>query len=409
MKASFLSRTIRITAFVLLLLAHCTGAGAQNVSASKERKAKLEKDIKILEQQISNVGKRSSSAATSLSLLQEKSAARRELLRESERELSLIEDSVRTTRREVARLQERLDTLTSQYSRLVNTAYRNRDPRMWYMYILASDNIAQGLRRFSYLRDLSSRMNRQAGAIIAERDTLEIKQARLDSLRAEAKLIRDDRARELDKLQKEEKRSRELISQLKKEKGKYEKQLADKRREVERLNREIEKMIQAAMDGDDGKKGKGGKGTSGGKTTSTQIDKALSGEFAANKGRLPWPADGRVVSRFGRHPHPVYTSVTMPFNNGVGIAVPEGAPAKAVFNGTVKQIVVIPGYNQCVLVQHGEYFTFYCKLSSVSVKAGDKVKTGQVIGSVMTLGDETQLHFQLWKGKSPQDPEKWLK
>ena len=51
-------------------------------------------------------------------------------------------------------------------------------------------------------------------------------------------------------------------------------------------------------------------------------------------------------------------------------------------------IVVMPGYNKCVLVQHGNYFSFYCKLGTVSVKAGDKVKTGQVVGTVDTIGAE---------------------
>ncbi|MBR0290949.1 MAG: M23 family metallopeptidase, partial [Bacteroidales bacterium] len=56
-----------------------------------------------------------------------------------------------------------------------------------------------------------------------------------------------------------------------------------------------------------------------------------------------------------------------------------------------------------------EYFTFYCKMGSVAVKAGYKVKTGQVLGHVATIADETQLHFQLWKGREPQNPEKWLR
>ena len=62
------------------------------------------------------------------------------------------------------------------------------------------------------------------------------------------------------------------------------------------------------------------------------------------------------------------------------IALAAGTEIKAVFDGDVKQIVVMPGYNKCVLVQHGNYFSFYCKLGTVSVKAGDKVKTGQVVG-----------------------------
>ena len=75
----------------------------------------------------------------------------------------------------------------------------------------------------------------------------------------------------------------------------------------------------------------------------------------------------------------------LPFNNGITIALPEGTEVDAVFDGTVKQIVVMPGYNQCVLVQHGNYFSFYCKLKSTAVKAGDKIRTGQKIGTVDTI------------------------
>ena len=79
------------------------------------------------------------------------------------------------------------------------------------------------------------------------------------------------------------------------------------------------------------------------------------------------------------------------------------------FDGVVKKIVVMPGYNICVLVQHGNYFSFYCKLQSSSVKAGDRVKTGQPIGRVDTINGETKLHFQIWQGQKPQNPELWLR
>ena len=143
--------------------------------------------------------------------------------------------------------------------------------------------------------------------------------------------------------------------------------------------------------------------------TKTEIDQKLAAEFAGNKGKLPWPADGPVVGRFGKHFHPVYKNLELPPNNGVDIALGKATPVNAVFNGTVSQVIVMPGYNQCVLIQHGSYFTFYCKLKSVEVKAGDKVKTGQTIGRVDTINGDTQLHFEVWKGTKPQNPEGWLK
>ena len=192
---------------------------------------------------------------------------------------------------------------------------------------------------------------------------------------------------------------------LKKDKNKYQKQLATKQKQVEALNREIEKIIasyiaqQNAASKDSGKAG----------TKQKPIDYKLAADFEKNKGKLPWPAEGPVVEKFGKHNHPVYTSIVMPFNNGINIALSPGTQIKAVFDGEVKNIIVMPGYNKCVLVQHGSYFTFYCKLAGVEVKAGDKVKTGQVIGTVDTIDHQTQLHFQVWKEKTPQNPENWLR
>lgn len=400
-------RLLRTLIPLALALGLCCPAPAQSLSSSRDRKARLERDIKILEQQLSQTRAKEDNATGQLDLLRAQTATRRELLQESEQELRILGDSIRTCRRKIEETQARIDTMSARYSTLVRNAYKNRDSRLWYMYILASDNVVQGLRRYGYLRRLSGELNYQGKAIKEERDTLEAAKNRLEELQLSTRTLRDERAADLDKLRKEEDRSKALVAQLQTDRQKYLQQLSDKRREVESLNKEIERMIAAEMD-KGGSKTKGKSGGSGQKT-STKIDAALSGQFSANKGKLPWPAEGRVTGHFGRSQHPVYSKVEMPFNNGVNLTVSPDSPVKAVFNGTVKQIVVIPGYNQCILIQHGEYFTFYCKMGSVAVKAGDKVKTGQVIGHVATIAGETQLHFQLWQGKTPQDPEKWLK
>ena len=140
----------------------------------------------------------------------------------------------------------------------------------------------------------------------------------------------------------------------------------------------------------------------------TQVDQKLAAEFVKNKGKLPWPVEGAIVGRFGSHKHPVY-NIVMPQNNGFDLAVAKGESAKAVFDGIVRQVMVLPGYNQCVMIDHGDYYTLYCKLKNVKVKADDKVKTGEVLGTVDTINGQTQLHFELWQGKTPHNPENWLK
>ena len=396
----------KLIPIVLGLLLLGATASAQDTRRQESRKAQLEKEIAVINQQLKDNAKSSSRALSDLSLVRRKISARQELIAESDREIRALDDSIRTKQKEIDRLQARHDTLTLYYNRLIRSAYKNRDSRIWYMYILSSENIGQAVRRFGYLKGLSRNMSEQGKRIQETAAELELEKERLAGLREEAQALRGQRQADVDALRGEEGESASLVARLEKDRRKYQDELRKKNREVEALNREIAAIIRKAT----AKPKSSGKSTAkGGKTTSTAVDETLSKNFASNKGRLPWPVEGTVIESYGQHYHPVYKNVKLPFNNGVTLAVSRGAQAKAVFDGTVSQVVVIPGYNQCVLVQHGSYFTFYCKLKSVTVKAGEKVKTGQVLGTVDTLSGEDQFHFQLWQERTPQNPENWLR
>ena len=397
----------RLIPIVLGLLLLGVAASAQDTRRQESRKAQLEKEIAVINKQLKDNAQSSSRALTDLSLVRRKISARQELIAESDREIHALDDSIRVKQKEIDRLQARHDTLSLYYNRLVRSAYKNRDSRIWYMYILSSENIGQAVRRFGYLKGLSKNMSDQARQIQETAAVLEVEKERLAVMRDDARTLRSQRQADVDALRSEEGESASLVARLQKDRKKYQSDLQKKNREVEALNREIAEIIRKATT-----KPKTSSGTNkntGGKTTSTAVDEKLSSSFAANKGRLPWPVEGSVIESYGQHYHPVYKNVKLPFNNGVTLAVARGTQAKAVFDGTVAQVVVIPGYNQCVLVQHGSYFTFYCKLKSVSVKAGQQVKTGQVLGTVDTISGEDQFHFQLWKERSPQNPENWLR
>lgn len=369
---------------------------AQDIKVHEQRKAQLEKDIELIDRQLSENESRSRSMLSRLTLLRTQISNRNALISESNRLIRKYADEIYLSQLQINRLDARIDTLTVHFGKLVRSAYRNRDAKVWYMYILASDNLGQAFRRYSYFKNLSSEMKRQAEDISQAKEELEERKAELQALKADAEKVKAGREKELASLQAEKESSEKVVAQLKRNRSRYEKELAAKRKEINALNRKIEKLIAEAM------------GTEG-KSKEAEIDYALDAEFSKNKGKLPWPVDGVIVDRFGQHYHPVFTRVKLPFNNGISIAVAKGARVKAVFDGVVKQIVVMPGYNQCVLVQHGNWFSFYCKLQNTTVKAGDKVKTGQTIGSVDTINGDTQLHFQIWQKQTPQNPELWLR
>jgi septal ring factor EnvC (AmiA/AmiB activator) len=379
----------RFPALALAALLLCIQASAQN---SSQKKAKLEREIAILDQQLKENASKVRSANTALKLTRKKISARKGLLAESDAQISTLDKRINEKSGKIDSLEARYALLSGNYDKLVRTAYKNRDSRIWYMYLLSSDGLTQGLRRYGYLKSMDASLNAQALEIKDTRARLEEEKAGLVKLREEASVLRNTRAVELKQLEKDESNSKQLVASLGKDKARYQKELAAKKKQVQALNAELNKMV---------KKSSG--------KPKTEVDAKLDKEFAANKGKLPWPADGPVVDSFGKHYHPVYKNVELPFNNGVNIALGKDSAVKAVFDGTVSNVVVIPGYNQCILVQHGGYFTFYCKLASVNVKAGDKVKTGQVLGRVDTIAGETQLHFELWEGKTPRNPELWLK
>ena len=406
------------TLCVLAILAGAATGYSQNTKSQEEKKARLQKEIAILDSQIKANATRSANALNQLTLIRRKVDSRKELVAESDRQISAISSAISEKEGQIKNIKAKLDTLSDYYDRLVRGAYKNRNAKVWYMYILASDNLGQAFRRYGYLRDLSKQMNIQAQKIRETRDTLEKQTLLLAAMKKDAENLRSERLAEMGRLQAEENDSEKLVGQLKKDKKKYQQDLAKKQREVEALNREIERIIRKALEDKEAAESKNNKtsgkssGKSGGKAESASekpIDYTLAKKFESNKGKLPWPAEGPVVDHFGQRYHPVYTNLKLPFNNGISIALQPGTAVKAVFDGEVKQIVVMPGYNKCVLVQHGNYFSFYCKLGSIDVKAGDKIKTGQTIGKVDTIGGETQLYFQIWSGRNPQNPETWLR
>lgn len=138
-----------------------------------------------------------------------------------------------------------------------------------------------------------------------------------------------------------------------------------------------------------------------------------SGEVAVPlpvfRGSLPWPAAGRVRVPFGRRKHPRFDTYTI--QNGLEIEAPEGAPVRAVHEGTVAFSDFFRGYGLMVVVDHGgKHHSLYAHLAENRVQAGDRVAAGQTIGTVGASGlDGPGLYFEMRFQGKPVDPGDWLK
>lgn len=217
---------------------------------------------------------------------------------------------------------------------------------------------------------------------------------------------------ERQRLNQEKKDQEVLVSSLKKEEGKFATQIRDKQREADKIDRQIDALIKAAI-----AKSNENSGTTNTTTTTksetfalTAEAKALAASFTTNKGKLPWPVEkGVVVRRYGKQQHPQLPNVTT-FNSGVEIATEKNAKARAVFNGEVLEIQQLKGANRAVYVQHGNYITVYNNLTNIQVKKGDKIKTKQEIGTVFhnPTTNKTILKFLIYQNSNRMNPADWV-
>ncbi len=380
-------RHIALLAVGILLVSQSLGAQNADKNSAISR---LKEEIQFINNELKEASAKHKESYNQLLLLQKKSANRKKLVEESDRAIKDLEGQIHQKDLQISELQANLDTLQKYYSTLVYNTYKNRDRRLWLMYLLASENPGQGYRRFTYLKGLSDTMNAEAGEIMLSQTRLQSEKEQLKALYSSADSLRRDRQKEYSALKSEEKQTQKVVNTLAKDKKKYKAELDKKRKEMDRLSREVKKAVKGEL----AKKDK--------------IDYAVSGKFEQNKGKIPWPVKGVVTEQFGVHKHPLYKNITLPESDGITITAAAGSQARCVFEGVVKQIMLLPGYSHCVLVQHGEFFTFYCKLGKTNVKPGQKVKAGDPLGTIETDGGSAQLHFQVWKGSEKQNPAVWL-
>lgn len=105
-----------------------------------------------------------------------------------------------------------------------------------------------------------------------------------------------------------------------------------------------------------------------------------------------WPAHGWLSSAMGNRNDPFAGGPD--FHPGLDISADRGAPVYATADGSVQQAAASGGYGNLIVLDHGYGLeTRYGHLSAFKVKAGDRIKRGDVIGLVGTTGRSTGAHL----------------
>ncbi len=358
-----------------------------------------------------------------------------------ERGLSRRVDSIEARAAEltdsVGILTERVGRLDRSYCNSLRAIRRQRNSASPAAFVFSAQSFAQAVRRIRYLKDLAEWNVEQGRRLREDRERLSSSVMRLDSARTRLAAARDALRRSRSEMEADRRSVSGLVDSLRSHAGELERVLERQRRQAQALEDELNRAIEAeeaerrAAEEAERRAAEEAErradGTSGGRdtvevrreeTTEQQPrpvrDRSaaeLTQAFAAARGHLPMPVDGKatIVSNFGRRTHAEFSRVEIQ-NNGIDIEARPGSHARAVFEGTVTMVIVMEGFQNVVLVRHGEYLTVYAGLSSLSVRKGDHVGAGQKLGTVHTVDDEhgTRLHFEVRHEKEKLDPRQWL-
>jgi septal ring factor EnvC (AmiA/AmiB activator) len=308
-------------------------------------------------------------------------------------------------------LEKRLQQLRSDYAKMILVAQKTENIFTRLAFVFAAEDFNQAYLRLRHLQQLKDARQQQAKEIAEMQFAI---QERIDVLK-ERKKERDgvlkSTEEERSNLSKDKEKVDGEVKSLEKREKELKKTLEAKQKEARNLEKAIQKLIEEEIrKAEEARRAANADKTQGSDFSLTPAEAALSKDFAGNQGRLPWPVErGIISSEYGEHPHPVLRNVKVQ-NNGIDILTSSKSDALAIFSGTVSGVWKMPGFNNVVMIRHGEYITVYSKLETVSVKVGDQISTRQKIGTIHTdaVSGATELHFELWKGKTLQNPSLWL-
>jgi Membrane-bound metallopeptidase len=397
--------------FILFALPVLAQQSAKVRNLEEERK-KILLEVETTNRLLAENKKTTSNALNRLSLLTQQIESRKKIINLLNQEVKDIDGEIRTKELQIKELEVDLKRKKENYADAVRKMYLNKNKQNHLLFILSAQDFSQSFRRILYLREYSDWKKKQADEIKEKQIQINEQKVQL-LLSKESKLVLlEGRLQEESLLSKEESAKKAEVENLRKNQKQLTRQIAEKKKQADALNKQIEKIIAEEI-------AKAKKDTKADRTTNTQggyamtkEELALSSNFSNNKGKLPFPLQGnyRVTGYFGVHQHKELKNVATN-NNGIDIETMPGNEARSVFDGVVSRIFTLPGYNNSIIVRHGNYLTLYSYIDQVYVKQGDKVKTGQKLGKIYTdpeKGNSTLLHFELWKEQSKLDPLPWL-
>ena len=404
---------MRLLVIAFLIIGKTIPALAQDEKEKLQKdKESIEKEIALTNKLLEDTRKSRKASLNELVLINKKIQQRQRLIDNIEAEVYYLNNAIIYNQKRISELEKKLEKLRSEYARMIQAAQKNQDNMTRLMYIFASESFNQAIKRMQYFRQYGHYRREQSLLIENTQDSIKQKNNELRQMRQRKISLKAQQESEKQSMVEAKQEKNKTVQQL----SQKEKELLAEIRRKEKAAKELQQAIEKVIAEEIARSAEAaGETESDAPTikrtfelTPDQVE--LSDNFAANRGKLPWPAaQGIVSSSFGEHPHAVLKYIKTN-NNGIDIITPAGEKARAVFDGKVTNIINIPNAKKAVIIRHGEYLSVYSNLSQIEIRVGQEISTNSPVGTIYTDQEtnKTELHFEIWKGKNLQNPSYWL-
>jgi len=381
-----------VATWVVIGLWMPAGALADSINEKIDRERKtleqLKDQIEEKRRQADEAGKKRDSILQGIQTLDERHMRYRQSHQEISRKLRKKDQEIEAINAQIARLREGVQVRREAILARLRVQYMEGRFGHWKP-LLAADSYGDFQRRLRYLSAVSARDYGLIETFKTDLTSMQEAEGQREAARTGMVAYKRSTEKHLEEIKAVKKEKKLYLAKLTQEKESNERVLQELERSASRIDsllRELEQRRKAAA----------------AKPPAGSLSKGV-------RGGLPWPAEGSVLTYFGRQKHPTFNTYVQ--RKGIEIRTLEGSAIHAVMPGTVVYADWLKGYGLVIILDHANgFFSLYAHASKILTSVGAQVASGQAIGETGDTGmtGENTLYFELREGAEPVDPLQWL-
>jgi len=356
----------------------------------------MKKEMDDLRTKIRKTNTKEVTTAKRITNLDEEIALVSKLIQSLKNEEQKTKNRVQILEKEIKSKEEELELLKLRYKqRVVNTYMRGRLSNL--EKVLSSTSWRQAVYRTQYLKvisEIEQEMTKQIESLLIQ---ISKQKLELESVLRNNLALKREKRKQMSSLRKMRIKRKKELTRILQDKNALANYIQEKSAGIKQLEGIIKKVLEdkARFEREE--------------RIRQQQEVLQTKSFNTLRGQLPWPASGRVISKFGKQWNAKLKTTTD--NPGIDIKGKPGSAIRSVLNGVVTTITYIRGYGTTVIIDHGGgFYTVYSHVTNIQTHVDSEVRSGDVIAYMGDSGsiNGSKLHFEIWGKGQKLNPEKWL-